>query len=208
MTEAPPPFVIFSLPRCRSFWCSAYLSYLSWHCGHEEMIHFRSLDDVRSWLAQPYVGTAETAAAPYWRLLRHYRPDARIVVLRRPIEEIIASFARAGWPDHVLAALPAKLTRLDHKLDQILQRWPGVLALSKAELDAETNCARLFQHCLVPYVHDHDWWAYLAPRNLQTSLTAMVRYLQAHQPQLERANRLAREAMLARLQRPRLLLAA
>ena len=49
----PPPFVVLSLPRSRSYWLSRYLSYGGWHCGHEEIRHARTLSDVRAWLARP-----------------------------------------------------------------------------------------------------------------------------------------------------------
>ena len=49
----PPPFVVLSLPRSRSYWLSRYLSYGGWHCGHEEIRHARTLSDVRGRVGKP-----------------------------------------------------------------------------------------------------------------------------------------------------------
>ena len=54
----------------------------------------RMLSDVQAWLSQDAVGTAETAGAPWWRLLPRYRPDARVVVVRRPVREVVDSLMR------------------------------------------------------------------------------------------------------------------
>ena len=192
--EEAPPFVVFALPRSRTYWCSRYLSYGGWHCGHDEAAHLRSEADVRSWLAQPATGTVETAAAPFWRLLRHYRPDARVAVIRRPVDEVLASCMATAPFD--ATTLHRSLRRLDAKLDQITHRWPNALSISYAELATEEGCAALFEHCL-PHRHDPDWWRLLAPLNLQTDMVAMLRYCQAHGPQLLKMAKVAKHRIMA-----------
>ena len=199
MSEAPPPFVIFATPRSRTFWTARFLSYGGWYCGHDQIIHCRSLDDVKSWLAQPFTGTVETAGAPFWRLLRHYRPDARVAVIRRPVEEVVASFMAKGWPD--ADALRRLLTRLDHKLDQILQRNADVFCATYESMQHEHVCAGLFQHCLPGMAHDHAWWSFIAPQNLQLDLSVMVRYFAAHNAQIVQFAKIARHRTIA-LMRP------
>src|SRR5215472_8322044 len=117
------PVVILSLPRCRTAWLSKFLSYGQWQFSHDELRHCRSLDDVRSWLAQPYTGTVETAAAPFWRLLERYSPEARIVTLRRPVAAVAASLARGGLC--VDDAVMRRLQMADRKLEQIEHRLAG-----------------------------------------------------------------------------------
>src|SRR5215472_6751131 len=84
------------MPRSRSKWLSQFLGYGEWQCGHDELRHCRSLDDVRSWLSQPCTGTVETAAAPFWRLLRAMAPGVRIVTVHRPVAAVAASLRRGG----------------------------------------------------------------------------------------------------------------
>jgi hypothetical protein len=193
-----PPFLIFSLPRSRSFWLSRYLSYDAWHCGHDELRFARSLDDVKSWLGQPCTGTIETLAAPWWRLARTLRPDVRIIVLRRPVPDVVASLARLGFDP---AAMTPLMARLDRKLDQIAGRVPDVLSVSFDDLIHEETVARVFEHCL-PYRHNPDWFALMAPKNLQIPMAPLIRYMQAYQPQMDKLAKIATHMVIAAMRRP------
>jgi hypothetical protein len=193
------PFVIFSLPRSRSRWLSCFLNYGDWQCGHDEIRHCRSLDDVKSWLAQPCTGSVETAGAPFWRLLLHYQPDVRIVTIRRPVDEVLRSLVATGVTFD--ASLGPLMRRLDHKLDQIEHRVPGVRSLTFDELQDETKCAALFEHCL-PYRHDHARWQTFDQTNMQVNLHHTVRYFMAHRTQLEKVAKQAKHRMLSLMCRP------
>lgn len=192
------PFVIFGMPRSRTFWLSNFLSYRGWTCGHEELRHLRSIDDIKSWLALPMTGTAETAGAPWWRTLRHMAPAARVVIVRRPIADVHASMMQLGCGFQA-DALWFVLHRIARKLDQIEARWPGALAVTYRDLDDEAMCARVFEHCL-PFPHDHDWWARVAALNLQCDMPALMRYCHAHMPQLEKVAAQVRQVTLATMQ--------
>lgn len=154
----------------------------------------RSLDDVKAWLSQASTGTCETSAAPFWRLLQRFSPEGRIVTVRRPVEEVLASLCKlAHYPD--LGDLRRLLLRLDAKLDQVEGRVKGVLSIPFSSLEEESSCAEVFQHCL-PYPHDHSWWKTCAERNVQVNFSALVRYAQANQSALARLVGQGKEAML------------
>jgi GNAT superfamily N-acetyltransferase len=192
----PPPFVVFALPRSRTAWLARFLTYGDWQCGHDEARHCRSLDDAASWLAQPCTGTVETAVAPFWRLLR---PDIRVVTLRRPLPQIVASMRRTGvaFED---APMMAILRAVERKLDQIEARLPSVLAVTYDDLATEAGCARVFEHCLgLP--HDHTWWTACAPVNIQVNFGHVVRYFIAHRSQLEKLAKTAKHRCLAAMTR-------
>ena len=193
-----PPFVIFSLPRSRSRWLSCLLNYGDWQCGHDEIRHCRSLDDVKSWLAQPCTGSVETGAAPFWRLLLHYRPDVRIVTIRRPVEDVAQSLRATGVVFD--ATLEPLMQRLDHKLNQIEQRVPGVRSFTYEDLHTESACAELFEHCL-PYPHDPIRWQMFDRSNMQINLAHMMRYFIAHRAQLEKVAKQAKHRMLSLMSR-------
>ncbi len=190
-----PPFIIYCLPRSRSFWISRYLSYADWVCGHDEVRHARSLDDVKAWFTQPTIGTVETAGAPWWRLIQNYQPDIRAVVIRRPVPDVVKSLTRYGLDP---AAMTRIMTRLDHKLDQIEHRVPNVLSVAFDDLNSEQTCARLFEHC-VPYKHDPAWFEIMAPLNLQINLAALARYMRAYQPQLDKLADAARRRVIVNM---------
>lgn len=193
----PPPFVIFALPRCRTVWLSRFLTYAGWQCGHDELLHCRSLQDARAWLSLPCTGTIETSAAPFWRLLPD---DVTVAVIRRPLGEVMASLRRGGL-EFDDAVMLRHLRMLDRKLDQIAHRRPNVLATTFAELGTEAGCRRLFEHCL-PYSHDNNWWKLLSPLNMQISVLHVRHYVLAHAQQLEKLRRLARYEMLRAFRRP------
>jgi hypothetical protein len=193
-----PPFVVLSLPRSRSRWLSCLLNYGDWQCGHDEIRHCRSLDDVKSWLAQPCTGSVETGAAPFWRLLLHYRPDVRIVTIRRPVEDVVCSLRATGVAFD--ATLEPLMQRLDHKLDQIEQRVPGVRSFTYEDLRTESACAALFEYCL-PYQHDHVRWLTFDRGNMQINLHHMMRYFAAHRVQLEKVAKQAKHRMLSLMSR-------
>src|SRR5580700_2793042 len=90
------PFLVLALPRSRTTWLSRFLTYGPWSCSHEQARYIRSLEDARAWLGQPFTGSAETSVARWWRLIQRVRPDVRVVVVRRPIPEVIASLERLG----------------------------------------------------------------------------------------------------------------
>ena len=188
MSSAPSaPFVVFALPRSRTFWTSRFLSYGAWHCGHDEIRRMRSLDDVRSWLATPLTGSCETGGAPFWRTLAKLRPDAKVVIVRRPVEQVVTSLMRqAPFPE---VPLRAEMTHLDRKLLQIAARWPGALMVSYGALVHEVVCKTIFEHCLgLP--HDREWWQFCAALNQQANLLHELNYMVAHQKQIERCKRL------------------
>lgn len=186
------PFIVLALPRSRTKWLSAYLSYRDWHCGHDELQYCRSLDDVRTWWTQPNIGTVETAAAPFWRLLP---PDIRIVTVRRSVADVLSSVIRAV-PGCDLSTVKRVLRAADRKLDQIEARCEGVLSVDYAELATEATCARIFEHCL-PYAHDPTWWASWNDQHVSGNLTAQIRYAAAYLPQLQKLARTAKHHILA-----------
>lgn len=191
-------FVVFALPRSRTAWLSRFLTYGDWICGHDELRHCRSLEDVSAWLAQPCAGTVETAAAPFWRLLA---PGTRVAVVRRPVADVVASLQAlqlGAWDD---ASLTAAMQRLDRKLAQIAARWPDALSLTFDQLRDEAQCARLFEHCL-QQPHDHAWWAAMAPLNVQINMRHLLRYWEAHKAALIKLAKTAEHRILAGMQRP------
>ena len=193
------PFVIYALPRSRTFWLSRFLSYGGWACGHEEIRHLRSLEDVSAWFSQGTVGTVETGAAPWWRLLQAMRPDVQTVVIRRPVDEVVDSLIRTGLPFDILR-LSGAMRRLNGKLDQIERRVPNVLSIGFRELEGESACAALFEHCL-PYRHDSARWHALSGVNLQVDLAALFRYQRAHESQLVKLAKATKFRVIAGLAR-------
>ena len=132
-------------------------------------------------------GSCETAAALWWRLIAKYRPDTRVVVVRRPVEEVLDSLMRVPGTAFDAAKVRAVLIRQDRALDLVAKR---ALTVRYDGLATEETCRTVFEHCL-PYSHDSARWAEMNGRNLQCDLPALLRYSTAHRPQLARAAWLA-----------------
>jgi GNAT superfamily N-acetyltransferase len=156
------------------------------------------LDDLHSWLSQPCTGTVETLAAPFWRWLPSYRPDVRIVTVRRPVSDVVASLEALGFDPAVM--MPA-MRRLDRKLDQVEARVPGVLTVPFSDLSTEAGCGRLFEHCL-PYEHDPKWWGLLRQLNIQVNMGGVVRYMAAHRAQTTKLAKQLEHRIIAAMRPP------
>lgn len=191
-----PPFVVLSLPRSRSAWLSRFLTYGDWVCGHEELRHFRSLEDVDLWFKQPNIGSAETAAAPWWRLLQRTAPDVRVVIVRRPVEEVFDSLMALPNVTFDPAVLMPLLHKQNCKLDQIEARMNNVLSVNFHDLADEQTCAKVFEHCL-PHAHDHAHWAALKDENIQVNMHALMRYSQAYAPAMAKLASIAKQRTLS-----------
>lgn len=193
------PFIILALPRSRTKWLSSYLSCFDWYCGHDELRHMRGLDDVRSWLSQPKTGTVETLAAPWWRLIMKYRPDIRVIVIRRPVEEVVNSLMAMGhFADRALVT--ATMRKLDAKLSQIEKRIKGAVSIPFRELARQDICSALFEYCL-GVKEPEGRWAQFDRANIQCSMPAMIRYADANQMQISRLSAVAKQISLSEFAR-------
>ncbi len=192
------PFIVLALPRSRTKWLAGFLSYGDWICGHDELLRMASLEDIATWFKQPDIGTVETAAAPFWRLLGRFAPGARVVTVRRPVEAVLDALVRQGVGSETVEAM---IRACDRKLDQIEARVPGVLSVRYAALGSEKGCARVFEHCLQQR-HDSMWWSRWDSYRVSGDLRAQVRYAQAYLPRILKLARAARQRTLRDMERP------
>ena len=190
------PFIVLSLPRSRSAWLSHFLSYGDAVCGHEEIRRMRTLDDVKAWFSQPMIGSAETAAAPWWRLFPKVAPDANIVIVRRPVDDVVESLSRIKGTAYDRIALRAAMEYHARKLDQVEARCDNVLSVNFADLETEATCRAVFEHCL-PYSFDKAHWQALDGVNIQINLPAMMRYFEAYRPAIDKLASVARHRILS-----------
>lgn len=153
----------------------------------------RSLDDIKTWFSQPYIGSVETAAAPWWRMLDKLAPNARVAVVRRPVDEVMDSLMQIPGLAFDRAMLEHEMRKLDRKLDQIEARIPDVMSVSFDGLNDEATCAALFEHCTG---EKPDHWESLAPQNIQIDMPAMMRYAAAYKSALDKLASIAKHRIL------------
>jgi GNAT superfamily N-acetyltransferase len=150
--SAAPPFVVFCLPRSRSWWLSQWLSIVAVApVGHDLAIEADSVDALLEMIYRRCRGTVETGAVEYWPLFRRAIPDLRIAVVLRPVEDVGRSLEALG------VSPPWEQLRRRRAALEALSREPGVLTVEFDQLSDARTAARVQEHCLnVPFV----WWAW------------------------------------------------
>jgi hypothetical protein len=177
-----------ALPRSRTAWLSRLLSFGSWQCYHEEAMHLRSIDDIKSVFALPNVGFSETAAALGWALIKHYSPAIRAVIVRRKIDDVVNSLMTEGKgiADYRVDELRIWMKRYDRALDKIERlEKDAVLSVSFDDLSHADVCAKIFSHCLnlpMPLW----WWDQLESINIQRSINEILIYRNEHRAAIDR----------------------
>lgn len=186
MNDTDASFLILALGRSKTTWLSHLLTYRGWVCDHDRAIYLRSVADVAAYLALPCHGSAETAVAPGWELCRHLAPNLRTVVIRRPIAEVVASFLAVdlqGMATYDEPLMRRNLEYLNRALDRIA-RQPGVLVLDFADLEQESACSAVWQHCL-PHPWDHARWLSQRDWNIQCDTVAQIFHYHTHRNEVE-----------------------
>lgn len=197
----PAPFIIYTAGRSRTAWLSEFLTYGKYICHNEIAVQFRSMAQVERFLSNPWVGTAETGAAPGWRLIKAVCPTIRTVVVRRREADILESFLKL-YADNGLRCDEERLVKIvryeQRCLEQIVAE-PGTLTVDFEALESMTTCRQVFEHCL-PYEFDGAWWARMAARDVQAPVKKIVEYYQSHADAVEGFKRESR-AFLRKLVR-------
>jgi len=189
------PYCVLSACRSRTMWLSAFLTYGVCVCNFEITAKVASFGAVCELLQIPGMGAAETLAAPAWPLLLTAEPRLRIVVVRRPLEEILDSLvaATAGRLEFDRSVMRKLIAYIVRALDRVSCQ-PSVLTVDFHELVAEETCAAVFEHCL-PYKHDSGWWNWLAARNLQPDLLALAQLYQLREKEIRTLGRECRHLL-------------
>lgn len=146
----------------------------------------REVSDIARFFSRPHFGTVETAAAPGWELLRHYVPEIKAVVVRRPVSEVVESMTAAGANAGIVydAGLLRRNMEYGARALDRMALTPGVLSVNFADLDRIGTCAAVFEHCLglaMPEAH----WAALAGRDIQVSVGSVFAYYNRNREAVE-----------------------
>lgn len=150
-------FIVFALPRTRSFWLSKFLSYKGLVCEHD----YLDLIDLEPWM----IGTIETGQIPFWRDIKKTYPDAKVVTLRRPIHEIVSSLQEMEVPRKESDIID-DMEYLSICMDNLERAYPDTLTVTYEELDTEEGCKKIFEFIMqVPF--DREWWLSMKDENLQ-----------------------------------------
>lgn len=168
------PFIIYALPRSRTAWLSKFLTYGDWTCHHEMAGYIHKVEDIKHFFACPNIGTAETGAILGWRLIKHYAPTIRTVVIRRPVEDVVQAMLAidmAGLAKFDEHKLRVAMLRADRALQDISRYCDDALTVDYAALDERFACRKVFIHCLGERM-PLEWYERWKDENVQVNVPA------------------------------------
>lgn len=171
-------FVVFSLPRSRSAWLSAFLGAPGRVVGHDLGVTCASPAEFIWRLRNELAGTCETGAAFAAPLIKHMAPEVRFMTVRRPVSQVCASLARFE-----IVGVEQEMLDRDEQLDAIERTIPGVLRVDFADLIRPTVCAQAYQFC-TGQVMDGAWWAAMDALNIQVDMARQMALLRANAPRI------------------------
>ena len=174
----PAPFIIYSLPRSRTLWLSEFLAYDGWRVYHDIPLSVGTLAEMRAALAVPRTGTVETNLSRAAPMLLTWFPDAPIVVIRRPVDDVLASMTRIGWQME-----RSYLEAEDRNLDEI-GKLPNAIMVPYHQLSTKTGCEDVFEHCLRRRF-DFEHWKRFRYRNIQVDPTAHSEFVATRWEQIQ-----------------------
>lgn len=157
------PFVILALPRSRTAWLSHWLSYPPKRVGHDTAIVCNSISDFTDQFVNGMDGTVETIAVVGWRLLQQIVPGLRLIVVRRPVDEVRKSLDALGV-DQTVVSLETQALMLDEVAKQ-----PGVRCYEFHELDSYETVSDLWTTAL-DREFDAAWWLHWRALNVQINI--------------------------------------
>lgn len=137
------PFLVLGLPRCRTAWLAEFLSMPGRRCLHEPSKTYTGIEDLEAALADDRAAIADSALTLRWRDILRLRPAARIVVMHRPLRDILRSLDTIGL------RLPGTERVLDilERERMALLAHGGVMSVAFEALEREEVCADIFRWC-------------------------------------------------------------
>lgn len=188
----PAPFVIFALPRSRTFWLSKFLSGTRGQSvGHDMAIECDAAQAFVDALIGPYIGTVETAVAWAAPLIRYAMPSAKFFTIRRPLAECLMSLRRLG-----ITGVEGELARRDQDLDAI--EAAGATRIEYADLDRPGVCVGLFEK-VAGYRCEDRWYSHTAGHRMVIDMPARLQRIAERQPAIGKL-RAEVDAMMAAIQ--------
>lgn len=161
------PFIIFALPRSRTYWLSRLL-----HVTHDLAIFSDSIDQfIHPLKTGELIGTVETGAMAGWRVIRKELPSAKFVVIKRPVDEIYNSL----WSQNIYPTF-GELEAKEKILNEIVY-LDGTETIEFRDLAIPSVVKWLYHHCLGIELSNNLLNEYQG-QNLQLDLQSRMEILQ------------------------------
>jgi hypothetical protein len=162
------PYLIVGTPRSRTTWLSQFLSTPERRCRHEPSLRWSHPSDLADFLADDEAAAADCMMTFLAGVAREIRPDCKIVVVVRPIDEVRESLFSVGLeiPRSYLEMMDRKARAIDADLFYQFR-----------ELDKESVIQNIAETCLGFF--DREKWLAMKDVNVQSNVQETIRLLVA-----------------------------
>lgn len=118
-------FFVLALPRSMTAWMADFLSYDRSFCFHEALSQYlpAELPKFFQSIDSEYVGISDTLGAAFIEDLLKFFPGSKVVLIRRPVTEVIYSLRQFG-----IQEADNFMYFLDEKLNQIEREYAPLVA--------------------------------------------------------------------------------
>lgn len=163
------PYFILGTPRSRTAWLADFLSLPERPCLHEPSQWLRGRPALAELLQKPGLAVSDSMLTLRWQDILEACPETRIVVVERPRQGVLMSFARMGIVDPVLERI----------LDLIRAEITKLVSLETVsyvpyhQLDDQATCERIYRFCVGAQA-PHGHWRSRAMRKVLASVPTML----------------------------------
>ena len=169
------PFFVVGTPRSRTAWLAAFLSTSGRPCLHEPSRLLATRVELLEMLRAPAAAISDSGLTLRWRDIKDQSPDARVVVVRRPVEGVMASLAILGLNS---PAARRAVVAIDAEISSLIGSMRAMVVPYR-ELQAQLTCEQVYEFCL-GVVPPAGHWAEWARRNVQANVRSRIEDVQAN----------------------------
>ena len=169
---------VLGLPRCRTAWMAKFLSTDERPCQHEPSKFLHSRDDLVALISDPLASVSDSLMTLRWRDILEHSYNPRIVVVHRPMHEVVESFGRLGVHKPPMSTLRA----IERAMNDLMRAAP-VLTVPFKALDNADLCAAIYRYATarkMPKGHYQRW----AGVNVQASVADVLKEATATQEEM------------------------
>jgi hypothetical protein len=156
-------FFILSLPRTRTAWLANFLTYENSYCFHEGFLGCKSVSTLYKRFeatGKPIVGNSDCGNILFIDELRETFPLSKLVIVERPIGEVIDELHEIG----MMNCDPEVLELAAQEL-AFVKRSMNALVVDYKDLD-ENACRHIWRYCIdTPF--DETRWRMLDGMDIQ-----------------------------------------
>lgn len=162
------PYLIVGTPRSRTAWLAQFLSTPERRCHHEPSLRWSHPSDLSDFLADDEAAASDCMMTFLAGVAREIRPNCKIVVVVRPIDEVRESLFSVGLeiPRTYLEMMDRKARAIDADL---FYRF--------SDLDDEAVIQNIAETCIGSF--DRPKWLAMRDVNVQSNVLETIKLLHA-----------------------------